>query len=263
MSSTCPVSKTQSKDSARFCARGLLTKALFRPGKVNNNDELVGRIESAINNYYDSRTSYLAKISKIALHLSNFTRTGRSSYSFQDKIINDKLDTDEFIWMMTEALDDEIFPEFTKSNLDSNDWEFFNSEMSLEQTALFNGLNEVVKQCCDLKMCSAEEINVSYDEVLFKRGNVFEQAAQQICYVRGIFGWNPMESDVTIIDRTDSICMNLMELVDWMALLDDNKLLYIPNLKRNLNEAVQEEVASKWRIEIELRRSYNRLNNKF
>lgn len=221
----CPISKP-GKESARNCAKGLLRKATHR--EVIKNDTMepefgysVDEIEQVIYDYFPSRETYLAKIAKIALHLSLFTRTGRVSYTFQNAIFDrrsisyyrgflpEEFDADEddyLTWLVTRATSEEIFPELYRSMPDyisRLDQEQFEVIMTLEHDAIFAGLNYVVRQCCDSKVCSVGEIDTSYDSELFKSGTPFETAARSICIIRKIQFWIPPDSNIYIPDTSD------------------------------------------------------------
>jgi len=221
----CPISKP-GKESARNCAKGLLIKVMRRniiAGEEGNQEEGYSPddIERAIYGKFPSRDLYLAKIAKVALHLSLFTRTGRVSYTFQERIFNrtgsslsggfnsDPLvDNDDFLdWLINDATGEEIFPELYQSGryitkIDRNRFEMI---MRLELDAIIGGLNFVVRQCCDSKVCTLSEINTSYDQELFKEGTPFETAIRSQCMVRKIDNWIPPSSDIMIPDTTPYI----------------------------------------------------------
>ena len=220
----CPINKP-GKEGARSCAKGLLAKAMERETVKEDESEVelgysVDEIEQAIYNAFVSRETYLTKIAKVALHLSLFTRTGRVSYTFQNAIFDrksssyyrgnrpddfDAEDDDYMTWLVTRATNEEIFPELYMSMpqyIMRLDQEQFETIMNLEHDAILAGLNFVVRQCCDSKVCSASEINISYDSELFKSGTPFESAARSICVVRKIQSWIPPDSDIYIPNST-------------------------------------------------------------
>lgn len=216
-----------SKESARNCARQFLSKIMFRsfkPGseQTERRGYTPDEIEAAIYDYYPNRDSYLAKIAKVGLHLSLHTKTGRISWSFQDAIFNRVLDsvgrsvgdvvsegrTDDYLaWLLTRATNEEVFPELYASGdaITQKERDRLVAHMHLEHSALLNGLQEIVRKCCDSKVCTAEEFNSTYDEMVFKSGTVFETAARSICMVRKVMDWAPPAEEIIIPDSKPTI----------------------------------------------------------
>lgn len=170
-------------------------------------------IEQVIYDNYPNRDSYLDKIARVAMHLSLHTRIGRISWTFQDAIFNDRprkyqtTDKDYLEWLMTTATNEEVFPELFASgdSIKPADREQFVGYMKLEQTALLNGLQEIVRKCCDSKVCSVDEYNTAYDEILFKSGTVFNTAAKSLCIMRRIDDWSPPPPTISIPNTEPAI----------------------------------------------------------
>jgi len=215
--------KKPGKESARNCALGLLEKAMTRViihNSSTNEDQSIDdnvvrgytakQIEDVVYDHYLGRDEYLSMIAKIALHLSLFTRTGRVSFTFQRAIFDKdhgKLyvgDDDYLTWLVTNARDEDIFPELYLSQeyVSKIDRDNFEKQMHLEHDALLAGLQEVVRTCCDSKVCSVNEINDTYDRELFKAGTPFETAARSICMTRKVDSWIPPVSEIYVPDTT-------------------------------------------------------------
>ncbi len=210
----CSISKP-TKDGARNCARQFLQKIMKREYQKDadhqpNQGYSADDIEKIVYNYYPDRDSYLSKIARIGAHLSLHTRVGRISWTFQDAIFNNrsnkygKQEMDYLEWLMTKSTNQDVFPELYNSGdaISPKDREQYLSYMNLEHAALFNGLQEIVRKCCDSKVCSPEEYNTTYDEMLFKSGTVFSTAARSICITRKIQDWTPPITDISIPDTT-------------------------------------------------------------
>lgn len=205
-SQSCPLVKP-GKESARNCARQFLTKVMIRRTQL---DVEVGYspddIEEVIYNSYPNRDSYLDKVAKVGLHLSLFTKTGRISWSFQDKIFGSKQSPvngeDYLVWLFTRATNEEVFPEIFDSGdyITPEDRDLLVKHMHIEHAALLNGLREIVRRCCDSKVCTVDEINTEYDDMLFRSGTVFETSARSVCMVRKVQDWVPPTDDVFIPD---------------------------------------------------------------
>ena len=167
-------------------------------------------IEQIVYDTYPSRDSYLDKIAKIALHLSLFTRTGRVSYTFQNHIfdktlkINQQTDMDFLQRLLTVATDEEVFPELYLSfdYVSEKDRQNFQENMAIEHAAILAGLQEVVRKCCDSKVCSVQEMSDTYDEELFKEGSVFRTAARSVCMSRKVKSWIPPASEIYVPDTS-------------------------------------------------------------
>jgi len=161
-------------------------------------------IEEAISEVYQTRDSYLDKMAKVALHLSLHTRTGRVSFTFQNAIFKREKtgNTSYLYWLFTKATEADTFPELYRSGeyLNQQDRLSFEAVMNMEHEAILKGLNTVVRKCCDSKVCSIDEMSDSYNEVLFRRGSVFEGAAQSVCLSRKIPSWIPPQEEVAIPD---------------------------------------------------------------
>lgn len=211
---TCAVSKP-GKDSARNCALNLVVKVMRReiiPGEEASVEMAYSpqEIEQIVYDTYPSRDSYLDKIAKIALHLSLFTRTGRVSYTFQNHIfdkqlqINQQSDTDFLTHLLSTATDEEVFPELYLSfnYVSEHDRQLFQNNMAIEHAAILAGLQEVVRKCCDSKVCSVQEMSDTYDQELFKDGSVFRTAAQSVCVSRRVKSWIPPSSEIYIPDTS-------------------------------------------------------------
>lgn len=214
LSPVCSLSKP-GKDSARNCALNLLIKVMRReiiPGEEATAEIAYSpqEIEQIIYDTYPSRDSYLDKIAKVALHLSLFTRTGRVSYTFQNHIfdktlkVNQQSDVDFLQHLLTTATDEEVFPELYLSFdfVQERDRQAFQENMAIEHAAILAGLQEVVRKCCDSKVCTVQEINDTYDEELFKDGSVFRTAAQSVCISRRVKSWIPPSSEIYIPDTS-------------------------------------------------------------
>jgi hypothetical protein len=297
----CSLNKP-TKDGARNCALGLLIKVMKRPTRHGNEEEQRGYspkdIETTIYENFKSRDSYLNKIAKIALHLSLFTRTGRVSYSFQEAIFNalsrSNLNRKDYLqWLVEEATEEEIFPELYQSGLDKTDIKNFERIVHLEHDAILAGLNQIVKLCCDDKVCSAEEVNTAYDQELFKSGTPFETAANSICMTRKLDHWLPPSSKIYIpdtspmvksgtsyngsllngsnlndsgLDKTSMIrnfdvtgqiiCFDVSNLIHNLAVLEKGRRLQLPWGGELLTEEVQNDLTEKFRIEILMRRYF-------
>lgn len=247
------------KDSARNCAIGLLVKAMqrtlkktgstsdsrtpvFKPSDSENSQ--IGftpaEIEAVIFDYYSGRDQYLSKIAKVALHLSLFTRTGRVSFTFQEAIFNknssrtgaqrnitqrnitQRSQDDYLTWLMTNARDEDVFPELYLSQdyVEKIDRDNFERQMHLEHDALLAGLQEVVRTCCDSKICTVDEVNTSYDKELFRTGTVFETAARSICMTRRIDSWIPPSSEIYVPDTTPMVNRNSLLPTDTLSSAD-------------------------------------------
>lgn len=236
---TCPVVKP-GKESARQCAKGLLIKAMYRDTKKGEetNDEVgysPAQVEEAIYHAYPSRDTYLHKIAKVALHLSTYTRTGRVSWTFQNGIFNrgftsiegklsstgSQVRQDDYLeWLLTRARNEEVFPEIYASHgyVSEDDRQRFIANMSLENDAIYKGLQEIVRVCCDSKVCSFSEMSNRYDQELFKAGSVFETAAKSVCMSRKVDTWVPPGNEVYIPDTSP--------VVSDTSLLGRRKSLY-------------------------------------
>lgn len=213
---TCSIKKSGKEDS-RNCAKGLLTKVMKRNGKLGDSQIIesgytVDEIEKVIYDNFSSRDEYLEKIAKVALHLSLFTKTGRSSYTFQSAIFNrqgspkteDISDDDYLTWLVTRATNEEIFPELYLSGryIEESDRKTFQTHMRIEFDAIYAGLQQIVRQCCDSKICTVEDIEIAYDSELFKTGTPFEMSARSICSTRHINHWIPPSDELFIPDST-------------------------------------------------------------
>ena len=296
--SICSLNKP-TKEGSRNCALGLLIKVMKRPQRRGNELEQVGYsakdIEGIIFDNFKSRDSYLNKISKIALHLSLFTRTGRVSYTFQEAIFNEasRSNKDYLQWLVEEAKEEELFPELYQSGLDKLDIKNFEAIMHLEHDAILAGLNRIVKICCDDKVCSIDEVNTAYDEELFKSGTPFETAANNICMTRKLDHWLPPSSKIYIPDTTpyvkstisykgtllngsnlndkalekssmirnfdvtgQIICFDISNLIHNLAVLENGRRLQMPWGGELLSEEIQKDLMEKFRIEIIMRRYF-------
>jgi|SRR5579885_1027870 len=305
MNSTCSTFKP-GKENARNCALGLLIKVMKRTkGRGDEEDDEVGytpqEIEKVVYSTFASRDQYLAKIAKIALHLSLFTKTGRVSYTFQEAIFNKSstnggksINGEDYLdWLVNYATVQEIFPELYQSDLEKLDFENFERQMHLEQDAILEGLNQIVRMCCDSKVCSNEEIQIAYDSELFKIGTIFDTAAKSICMTRKTDRWVTPSNQVYIPDTTplypesvggrlengsnlttkplssrsiernfdvtgQVICFDVSNLIHNLAVLDDGRLLILPWSGEVISSEVQEELKDKFRIEIQMRRYFLR-----
>jgi hypothetical protein len=210
MDGSCSIKKP-GKESARNCALGLLIKVMKRSKhRGDEEDSEIGftpqEVETAIYNAFSARSEYLRKISKVALHLSLFTRTGRVSYTFQEAIFNKEstnggtsIDGGPYLdWLVKYATVEEIFPELYQSGMEKIDFNNFSKQMDLEQDAILAGLSEIVSMCCDKKVCSHNEIQQAYDSELFKIGTIFDTAAKSICMTRKVDRWVPPSNEVYI-----------------------------------------------------------------
>lgn len=214
MNASCSTKKP-GKESARNCALGLLIKVMQRSKhRGDDKDSEIGftpqEVETAIYNAFSARGEYLRKISKIALHLSLFTRTGRVSYTFQEAIFNKEstnggksIEGDSYLdWLVKYATVEEIFPELYQSGMEKIDFNNFSKQMDLEQDAILAGLNQIVTMCCDQKVCTNSEVQQAYDSELFKIGTIFDTAAKSICMTRKIDRWIAPSNEVYIPDTT-------------------------------------------------------------
>ena len=265
------------REGARNCALGLLRKALYRPvpetREVDLSDSYTAEeIEEIISDIFPVRETYLSKISKIALHLSLFTRTGRVSYTFQEGIFNKKrtsADEDYLTWLLTNATEEEMFPELFQSfgYVDELDRQSFEKQMRLEHSSLLEGLRYVVQKCCDSKVCTVDEIDTTYEEELFKSGTPFHTAAKNICMTRKLEQWIPPANDVTIPDMTpvgsrnfgltgQIMCFDVHNLIHNFAILEEGRLLQLPWGREHLNSEVQEELMEQFRVEVAMRRYF-------
>lgn len=217
---TCAIKKP-GKEGARNCALNLLTKVMDRPtlpGAEASREKgyTANDIESILFRTYPSRDTYLSKIAKVALHLSLFTRTGKVSYTFQDHIYGGKrnfnerrstdgVEGDDYLeYLVTTARDEEIFPELYLSgdfitNADRNEFE---TNMQLEHASILSALQIIVRKCCDSKVCTVDEMSMSYDQELFKEGSIFKQAAKTECIARRVNGWASPVQEIYIPDTT-------------------------------------------------------------
>lgn len=218
---SCPLVKP-GKESARNCARALLTKVMMRD-VIYGQEENLGasytpdEIEKAIFDNYPTRDTYLAKIAKVVLHLSLFTRTGMVSWTFQNAIFNrgetsiegkvqasgDGSTREDYLeWLMTRAEDEDVFPELYKS------WDFvvkldrqnFEQQMYLEHDAILQGLQEIVRVCCDAGTCDLADMNTRYEKELFKAGSLFATAARKQCMSKTVDFWVPPSQEIFIPD---------------------------------------------------------------
>lgn len=258
----CAIRKP-TKENARNCALGLLVKAMQRTlKKTSTNDSRANsqrfklsdsensqigftpaEIEEVIFDYYHGRDQYLSKIAKVALHLSLFTRTGRVSFTFQEAIFNKNSNKnsnkktitqrgqdDYLTWLMTNARDEDVFPELYLSQdyVEKIDRDNFERQMHLEHDALLAGLQEVVRTCCDSKICTIDEVDTSYDKELFRSGTVFETAARSICMTRRIDSWIPPSTEIYVPDTTPMV--NRSSLLPAMTLSDASTTLQENNM---------------------------------
>lgn len=211
---TCSIKKS-GKEESRNCAKGLLMKVMVRTGIAEKtysgqSGYSVDEIEQAIYSNFPSREMYLAKIAKVALHLSIFTRTGRSSYTFQNAIYGRRSapyssEPDDYLtWLVSQATNEEIFPELYMSGrlVDEVDRKKFETYMQIEYDAILAGLNQIVRQCCDSKVCTLDDIELAYDSELFRPGTIFETTARSICTTRRINHWIPPSSEIFVPDST-------------------------------------------------------------
>jgi len=217
---TCAIKKP-GKEGARNCALNLLTKVMDRPslhGLESSSEKgyTAEDIESIIFRTYPSRDTYLSKIAKVALHLSLFTRTGKVSYTFQDhiyggksnsedKYANEDQEGDDYLeYLVTTARDEEVFPELFLSGdyITRADRDEFETNMQLEHASILSALQIIVRKCCDSKVCTADEMSMTYDQELFKEGSIFKQAAKTECIARRVSGWASPVQEIYIPDTT-------------------------------------------------------------
>jgi len=251
-----------------------------------------------------------------------YTRTGRMSWTFQDAIYTRKANTykdgdgemlvDDYLqWLLTEATNEEVFPELYQSGdaITKADRDQYTNYLNLEHASLLNGLQEIVRKCCDSKVCSAEEFDTTYDDMIFKSGTVFSTAARSICIVRRIMDWSPPVDEIDVPDTTpmeptevdeerypvsdddesdvnfkvtgplsrqatqfkyqtmtdlkrnydvtgQTTCLNVDNLIHNMAILKPGRYLELPWEGELLTGDLQEELASRYRVEIALRKFY-------
>lgn len=284
---SCPLAQNRNKDDARICCLSFLEKII--EGAINQHEKAKGsvdnssidiratrlskRIEYTIYSNYDDRQPYINRIAKIGLHLSTFTNTGRVSWMFKDVIFDEESGDDVLIENLVDTINEDIIPEYYNVySVDEIEKDRFMKNLRMEETAILNGLNEIIRLCCDSKQCNSDEMNKTYNHVLFEKGSVFNQSMQQVCYVNQVQGWIPTMNEILIINsptgeqnmnalRTDikSVCIDLMYIVDKLATLPDNRLLYVEELKSNLYPEVQADIVQKWNMEIQMRKSYYRL----
>lgn len=205
---TCSTAKP-GKESARNCAINLLTKVMRRPILAGN--ELTGEvsftpreIEDVIYKTYPSRDTYLDKIAKVALHLSLFTRTGRVSYTFQNAIYNRSNDPDYLESLLTTEIVQDFFPELYKSYgyISEDERSQFEAYMHTEHAVILEALHVIVRKCCDTKVCTPNEFDLTYDQELFKEGSIFQTTARSVCMTRKFESWIPPSQEISIPDTS-------------------------------------------------------------
>lgn len=271
---SCPVNQP-SIEQGLECALGLLRKAMYRKLPRTFEDRTKNgyspeEIERAIANAFPIRESYLTKISKVALHLSLFTKTGRVSYTFHNYVFNKNLIEEDFLeWLVSGATDEELFPELYQSYgyVEELDREQFEKQMKLEHDSLLEGLRTVTINCCDLKTCTSQEVEDSYNEQLFKLGSVFNTAAKNVCMARKVEKWIPPESDIAFPDETpigsesfgisgQLLCLDINNLVHNFAILEEGRSLQLPWGRERMKQTIQEELMERFRVEIQMRKWY-------
>lgn len=265
-SGTCPMAKPPA-ESARPCATTLLRRAMYRNVPVGSSDEQENSysfkdIEDVIFRNTETRTKYLEEVATIALLLSISTRIGRIAFTFHDMIFNKTHSLDTIIIGMSEK---GKLPEiFDNPFLSTIDAQRYIQILALEKAAMVKGLNTIVRKCCDSKVCDLQEMDQAYDEELFKRGSIFEQAAKSMCILRRVEVWAPPVSEIMIPiqykmsrsfrESRQVTCLDVNNLIHVLSSSEDRPEM--PWGNELIPVEMDKQLREKYSAEIQMRKYY-------